>query len=274
MANNSSMQQRLDQVINLLRSTENCEVAETIVDSGMEILYGGLRVLPTKGDFVEQTQIAHQQICDAEMKFAQALAGYAQGGPCQELQGRALDLSLFIQQMNEVANAVGEVTRNCGEGDSLQEPPCDELQPILNEANGHEIPIGTTDAIIQRAYSVKLRSPRVAPWTRQLEEDCVMTEPIPPGHCVAVFKEFRGLMLRLHLQRIIIVNDPWVATFGVPRGTRIPVWRLEWIFAEYVKTWNICNRGGRLRTTVSQRVKQDHPLNWFWRYYKKGNCCC
>ncbi len=52
-----------------------------------------------------------------------------------------------------------------------------------------------------------------------------------------------GLMLRLTLRRIIIVSDPWVATFGVPRGTRIPIWTLELVPSEYAKEWNITRLG-------------------------------
>ena len=94
-----------------------------------------------------------------------------------------------------------------------------------------------------------------------------MSEPIPSGACVVVFKETRGLMLRLHFDRIIIVNDPWVNTFGVPRGTKIPIWTLEWVPSEYVKEWNICNDNGTINTTVSKRVVQDIPLKYFWRFY-------
>ena len=101
-----------------------------------------------------------------------------------------------------------------------------------------------------------------------------MTEPIEVGSCVVVFKETKGLMLRLHFERVIVVTDPWVVTFGVPRGTRIPIWRLEWVPSQYVKEWNICNKKSAdgttgIENTVSQRVKQDIPLNFFWRFYPK-----
>lgn len=268
-----NMQERLNFLIEILQSTEDCEVAETAIDNGMEILYGGMRPLPTQGEMLEPTLAAHELICDAEARFAAALKQFALNGNCIEQRGRALDLGLFIDQISEVARAVGQVTAECGEGDSFQEPPCDELQPILDEMTGHEIPVGTTQGIVKRSYFVKLRGPRVWPWQRCLEEDVLMTKPIPPHHCVVVFKEFRGLMIRLHFERIIIVSDPWVATFGVPRGTRLPVWRLEWIFAEYVKQFNICNTGKikkpKITTTVTQRVKQDHPLNYFWRNYSR-----
>ena len=106
----------------------------------------------------------------------------------------------------------------------------------------------------------------------------LITEPIELGSCVVVFKETKGLMLRLHFERIIVVTDPWVTTFGVRRGTKVPIWRLEWVPSQYVKEWNICNKktinaDGTVSTgienTVSQRVKQDIPLNFFWRFYPK-----
>ena len=106
----------------------------------------------------------------------------------------------------------------------------------------------------------------------------MITEPIELGSCVVVFKETKGLMLRLHFERIIVVTDPWVATFGVPRGTKVPIWRLEWVPSQYVKEWNMCNKtiknaDGTVTTgienTVTQRVKQDTALNFFWRFYPK-----
>lgn len=268
----SNMEDRLNFLIETLDRSENCEVAETAIDGILEILYGGLRPLPTAGELIEQTTEAHRVICDAEMRAAKALRNFVQSGDCHGQRGRALDMALFIEQMNEVARAVGEATGRCGEGGNLEEPPCDELQPILDEATGHEIVSGTAKGPIKKGYSVKLRGPRVPAWHKCLDEDVLITEPIPPGHCVVVFKEFRGLMIRLRLERITVVTDPWVSTFGLPRGTRIPIWRIEWIFAEYVKQFNICNTGSRkpkIRTTVTQRVKQDYPLNYFWRYYRR-----
>ncbi len=103
-------------------------------------------------------------------------------------------------------------------------------------------------------------------------------KPLELGSCAVVFKETRGLMLRLHFERVIVVTDPRVATFGVPPGTKIPIWRLERVPSEYVKEWNICNKAfvdadgtisNRMENTVSQRVKQDIPLNFFWRFYPK-----
>jgi hypothetical protein len=268
----SSMQQRLDQVIGILQETRTCGAAAAAIDDGMEILYGGLRPLPSPN--VQNAEAADQEIARNEMRFAAALNQFAhQGEGCDEEQRRAVDLKLFIEEMNEVARAVGEITRQCGEGASLDAPPCNELQPLLEEEPDSEPrPSVQTQAqrLIRPSFSVKLRSPFVPQWFGRWEEDVRVTDPIGAGECVVVFKETRGLMLRLHFERVIIVRDPWVATFGVPRGTRIPIWALEWVPSEYVKEWNICHRAdGKIEKTVTQRVKQDIPLNFFWRFYPK-----
>ena len=75
---------------------------------------------------------------------------------------------------------------------------------------------------------------------------------------------------------MIIVRDPWVNVFGAPRGTRIPIWALEWVPAQYVKEWNICHKvkadgsGSYIDKTVTKRVVQDTPLNFFWRFYRRN----
>jgi hypothetical protein len=265
----STMQQRLEQVIAILEKAEACQTVEAAIDDGMEIVYGGLRPLPSKGELLDGTKKAHEAISEAELKFAKALKTYAEQGKCVEQRGRALDLGLFIEEMNEVAHAVGNVTEKCGQGDQTNQPPCDELQPLLDEEVG-EAALKPRPIIIKPSFSAKLRSPFVPPWLRRMEEDVRVTDPIPPKYCVVVFKETKGLMLRLHFERIIVVTDPWVTTFGFPRGTPVPIWRLEWVPAEYVKEWNICNVGnGVIKKTVTQRVKQDIPLNFFWRFYPK-----
>ncbi|MGH7600087.1 MAG: hypothetical protein ACREOI_27345 [bacterium] len=265
----SNMQQRLEQVIAILQTAEACQVVEAAIDDGMEILYGGLRPLPSKGPLLDVTKRAHEAISEAELKFAKALKTYVEQGKCLEQRGRALDLALFIEEMNEVASAVGNVTDKVGDGDRTDQPPGDELLPLLNEDTG-ETALKPRPIIIRSSFSVKLRSPAVPSWIRLPQEDVRVTAPIPPNHCVVVFKETKGLMLRLHFERIIVVTDPWVTVFGnLPRGTRVPIWRLEWVPAEYVKEWNICNIGGTIRKTVTQRVKQETPLNFFWRFYKK-----
>lgn len=288
----SDMQQRLNQVIEVLRRDPGPQAVEAAIDDGMEILYGGMRPLPSKG-LLEQTGAADQAISEAEQRFAAALDEFIQRGQSSEVKGRALDLKLLIEQMNEVAQAVGKITAVCGEGDIVlgdetddrQAPPspCSELQPLLDELTGEEIepqlePRLTEQQeeprIIRPGFTVKLRSPAVPRWFGQWEEDVRLTEPIGSGECAVVFKETRGLMLRLHFHRIIIVNDPWVSVFGIPRGTPVPIWTLEWIPSQYAKEWNICNAGGegqepKIVKTVTKRVVQDIPLKYFWRFYPK-----
>lgn len=266
----SSMEQRMAQILAVLERGEPCEAVGAALDNGLEILYGGLRPLKSKG-LEELTQRADTLVSEMEMRLAQALERYGRTGKCPDRQDQALDLKLFIEQMNEVAQAVGAITLRCGEGDNVAQPPCDELQALLDEDTGREI-VGTPGqtTIIRPSYSVKLRSPAVAPWIRRWEEDVRLTQPIGRGECVVVFKESKGLMLRLHYHRIIVVTDPWVTTFGVPRGTRIPIWTISWVPSEYGKEWNICNpEGTGIVKTVTQRVVQDRPLEFFWRRYPK-----
>ena len=202
----------------------------------------------------------------------------------QESKGRALDLKLFIEEMNEVARAVGEITNQCGPGQSLATPPCDQLQPLLDERSGQEhepipgeiiggLPDGGT---LEPGYSAYLRSPFVPRWSAAWTEDVLVTDALAPDECAVVFKETRGLMLKVHLRTIIVVTDPWVATFGVPRGTSVPIWTLEPVPAQYAKTYNHCNTvidngDGTTRQGIEQnvttRVVQDVPLKYFWRFY-------
>jgi hypothetical protein len=264
------MQQRLEHITATLAQAETCADAADAIDEGMEALYGGMRPLPSK-DLLEQTSKAHQEVGANELRFASSLDTYARSGRCAEERGRALDLKLFIEQMNEVAEAVGKVTGQCGEGDSVARPPCDDLQALLDIGTGHELSIapGTQTGAIAPSYSVSLRSPYIPPWSSSWEEDVRITKPISRGECAIIPKETKGLMLRLHFERVIVVTDPWVGTFGAARGTRIPIWRMEWVPSEYLKEWNICNVDGKITTTVTQRVKQDIPLNFFWRFYPK-----
>lgn len=256
-----SMKQRLEQVIGIINSTESCQAAATAIGLGMETLYGGLRPVPSR-DRLEDTIQADRNIADMERGFAYALQQFIASKRCPEVAGMALDLKLFVEQMNEVAVAVGRITRNCGVG-----KPCDDIVPMLVEKDGHE-KIDQVVGPLRPGFAVKLRSPFV-PWNTSLgwEEDVMVTDPIPLGQCVAVFKETRGLMLRLRLVRIDVVRDPW-ATPMLARGTKIPIFALEWVPSQYGKTWSICNvRGRGLVTNVTQRIKQDIPLNYFWRYY-------
>jgi hypothetical protein len=272
----SSMDARMQQVLRVLKTT-NCEAAGAAIQDGMEILYGGLRPLPSldpaTGKPSDDSLQAHRMMSNAEMTFAKALEAFAQRKACPALQGQAVDLKLFVEQMNEVAEAAGRATQACGEGATLAEEPCIGLQPLLDEDTGAEMVVGKRPAVvppvIAPGYEVKLRSPHVPTWwgVTAPQEDVLLTQPIAKGECAVVFKETRGLMLRLRFDRIIIVTDPWVSTFGAPRGTRIPVWTLQWIPSEFVKEWNICNNGGHIEKTVTQRVVQDVPLTYFWRFY-------
>ncbi len=260
-----SMDTRIDQVVRLIESTSNCAAAVSAIQLGMETLYGGLRPVPSR-DRRKETIEADRNIARMEVAFADALQKFATSVErCPEAAAMALELKLFVEQMNEVAVAVGKFTINCG-----VDKPCQDLVPVLDEETGHEV-FDRIAKPLKPGFSIKLRSPFV-PWNTVLgwEEDVVVTEPIPNGSCVAIFKETRGLMLRLHLARIDVVRDPW-ATPMLGRGAKIPIWALEWVPSQYGKTWNICNdKEYGLRTTVTQRVKQDIPLNYFWRYYGKS----
>ncbi len=260
-----SMNDRLNQLIRIITEgpLDVCEAAAEAIRHGMEVLYGGLRPLPTPGEVRAITIQADHAIARNEKIFAEALDQFILGDRCPDQAGEALDLKLMIEQINEVAVAVGRVTINCQEG-----KPCSDLVPFLDEETGHEI-VRDPNQIVTVPFSLKLRSPFVpSNTTFRWQEHVVSTQPIPPSSCVAVFKETRGLMLRLRLVRIDVVRDPW-ATALLARGTKIPVWALEWVPSQYGKTWSICNVGGALKTTVTQRVKQDIPLNYFWRYYHK-----
>lgn len=202
-----------------------------------------------------------------ELHFAEALQHYAVGGGAPEERGRALDLKLMIEQMNEVAVAVGEVTAQCGNDDTLGRPPCDQLTPLIDDSGDPAVTDPRT--VLKPGFEVSLRSPIVPPWFRSWQHDIRVTAPMERGQCTAVFKETRGLLARLVLDPIIIVTDPWVATFGVPRGTAVPIWTIRWIPVQYVKVWNLCNTGTGIETTVSQRIKRDLALNFFWRFYPK-----
>lgn len=277
----STMDQRFEELLGGLEGAD-CASAKVILDLAKDVTHANMRVVSTRGEPI--TDEAHQMMSRTEMRAANALAKFAQQGRCPEERGRALDLKLLIEQQNEVARAVSPFTAKCGPGSSLLEPPCDQLQPVLDEATGHEFegedrkekvvpkpgqkePI-PSDLILRPGFSVKLRGPFVPPYVRHAEEDVRVTEPINPGQCVVVFKETRGLMLRLTLIRMDVVKDPW-ATPMLARGTRIPVWALQWVPAEYVKEWNICNEKGRIVKSVTQRVKQDIPLHYFWRYFPR-----
>lgn len=260
-----NMDDRINQVIATIEGAEGCQAAGQAIGLALEALYGGLRPLPSR-DLRDETLAADEKIADNERRFAKALEGFAARPDCPEEQAQALDLKLFIEQMNEVALAVGRETIKCG-----VDAPCEGLVPFLDEPTGHEVR-GDPRRKLRPGFFLKLRSPFVpSNFVRGWEEDPFLTEPISAGECVAIFKETRGLMLKLHLERIDVVRDPW-ATAMLARGTKIPIFSLEWIPSQYGKTWSICNTGRpSLETTVTQRVKQDVPLTYFWRYFGKAS---
>lgn len=270
------MAERLNQLIEVLQRDPGPAAVEAAINNSLEVLYGGIRPLPTHGEMADQTQQAHEAVGAAEVALALALEGFIQNGRSQEVKGQALDMKLFIEQMHEVAEAVGQATLNCDPGNPDANPDgtiagCEQLVPLLDELNGVERPV--PDALANRppivpSYSFKLRGPFVPAWFRSgWNEDVLVTEPIGKDECTVVFKETRGLMLRVHFDRIIIVNDPWVGTFGFPRGTRLPIWTLEMVPSEYVKEFTLCNKKGKITQTVTQRVVQDIALKYFWRFY-------
>jgi hypothetical protein len=267
--NESTMEQRTKQLLGALAAPRDCETAKAAVQLAIDIAVANNRVLVSK-DALDLTTGADRMLSESEMMVAEALGNFAQQGKCPEAQGLALDVKLLIEQGNEVARALRPFTARCGERDSVAREPCDQLQSHLDEVTGHEIygaPVAAS-AIIRPGYSVKLRGPYVPPYIRERKEDIRTTNPISPGQCSVVFKETKGLMLRLIFIRFDIVLDPW-ATPLLGRGTKIPLWALQWVPSEHVKSWNICNVGGKIQTTVTQHVKQEIPLHYFWRYYPK-----
>ncbi len=265
-AGESPMEERLNQQLNIIANTKNPVVFEAAVHAVLEELTANRIPTVTKG-LEEQTGEATAAFGEMATRVAQtldeAIQRFPKSGP------NIVAVKRTVEHLAEMVEAISAITRECGEGDSLNERPCDELIPLLDEETGHEIN-GRGEEKIIAPYTLKLRGPAIprggSPW----QEDISVTPAIARGECVAIFKETRGLMLRLRLERIIIVNDPWQSVFGVPRGTRIPIWTLEFVPAQYGKTWNICNEDGLLTTTVSQRVKQDVALNYFWRYFPRA----
>jgi hypothetical protein len=269
----STMEQRTKYLLAQLSEAKDCETARTAVQLAIDVTVANNRVIVSKG--VQETGRADQMVGDSEMMVAEALGRFAQQqGKCPDVAGLALDVKLLIEQGNEVARALRQFTEKCGDGDSVYREPCDQLQPLLDEDGGREIleprlpGAAVPNIIIRPGFSVKLRGPFVPPYIRQMQEDVRVTAPIGAGQCVVVFKETKGLMLRLIFVRMTIVLDPW-ATPLLLRGTRIPVWALQWVPSEHVKEWNICNVNGTIKKTVTQRVVQDIPLNYFWRFYPK-----
>ena len=141
---------------------------EAAINNSLEVLYGGIRPLPTHGVMEGRTKDAHEAVGAAEVALALALEGFIADGGSLEVKGQALDMKLFIEQMHEVAEAVGKATLNCnpdGNPDGTL-AGCEELVPLLDELNGVERPV--PDALANRpnivpSYSFKLRGPSFRP---------------------------------------------------------------------------------------------------------------
>lgn len=280
----ADMKARIGQLVEILQGSESCAAVETALDLTLGLVYGGTRPLPTRiteagaqGADKDDLEIANRaeranvEIRETVGQVVSALHDLAMGGRCPELGGQATDVKFMLKEIEDVAFALSEFTAQCGIGDSLVEGRCAQLRPVLDELTGHIIVPGEGDGVpkrLVRGFALKLRSPFVPRWNRTWEEDVKLIPALAPGECGAVFKETKGLMLRLRLDGFTIVRDPW-ATQTLPRGTRIPIWTLEWVPSEYVKHFNLCNRDGTIEGSVTQRVKQDVPLNYFWRYYAK-----
>lgn len=280
----ANMQTRLGQLVDILDNSSSCAAVEATLDLTLGLVYGGTRPLPTpikpdEADGVTKQDIAvaeranavNQVIAPMVAEVTRALQDLALGKRCPDQAGQAADLKFMLEEMEDVAAALSQFTAKCGVGDSLVDGPCAQLRPVLDEATGHIIEPGQDGVprVIRAGFRLKLRSPFVPRWTRGWEEDVRLIPALAPGECSAVFKETKGLMLRLRLDGFTVVRDPW-ATPTLPRGTKIPIWTLEWVPSEYVKHFNICNRDGKIEhVTVAQRVKQDIPLNYFWRYFRK-----
>ena len=262
-----NMQDRLNQIINVLDTTTDADAANAAIDLIMAETIANMRILPTGGDpqTVQDTQDADTTISGLEQQAAQALEDFVNNSPVQEAKSRALDLKLLIEEISEVAQAVGNVTQGLADGQQVPEA----LIPLLDEATGEELldgSLGQGLGPIAPGFEVKLRGPFVPPAQRDWYEDVIQTGPIGKNECSVVFKETRGLMLKLVFVKMTVVADPW-ATPLLARGTNIPVFALQLVPSEYVKTFEICNKAGKIDTKVSQRVVQDTALNYFWRYY-------
>jgi hypothetical protein len=262
---NVSMVRRVNQAMMAMQLGQPDTVNQAI-DLGMDALYGGLRTLPSPdpvtGRVHENSQASHEVISQVEMIFTDALQKASNRTDLpREVVARAVDLNFFVKEMNEVAAAAAAITVQCGEDMTLEDPdsPCFNLARLLEVERPPRI---------HASYTVSLRSPVVPRNTTLVwEEDIKLVGPIAPGGCDSISKETRGLIVRLHFDRFTVVRDPWVSTFLAPRGTRFPIWSIEWVPSEYVKIWEMCNQNGQIVTNVSQRVKQDIPLNFFWRFY-------
>ncbi len=286
--NNNDKNARLDQVINILRSNPGPEAAEEAVNHGMEVLIGNLRPLPSK-DLLEESTRAHNEFSDLERKFAGVLEQFIKDGRrdgrSAEQKGIALNAKQMVEEMSHVATVLSQVTSQCGVGDFVLmqdvdnfNNPCSQLQPLLNSLTGLEdepvFDIGTDQSlttVLGPSFSTNLRADIIPPrWSRDIPENVEVTGTLAPGECSVVFKEFRGLLLQLHLERITDIRDPNNNT-GVSGTTSDPIWVLQWMPAEYGKQWSMCNTGDtsapEVTTKVTMQVVEDEGLLYFWRFY-------
>lgn len=261
----STMDQRLEGLVRQL-DVKGCDSEKTTIE---------LLTDAVTANNVPISRETNQLVIGAIAKASDGLAKYIQQvGRCADAQGRAVGLKYELDQLSDVVTAVSSVVDKCTEGARVDREPCSQLQRGIDEEAGREVfepPPPTsppTNVIIRPGFWVKLRGPFVPPTIRNMQEDVRVTNPIGPGQCAVVFKETKGLMLRLIFVRMTVVQDPW-ATPQLLRGTLVPVWALQWVPSEYVKEWNICNLNGTIKKTVTQRVVQDVPLNYFWRFYPK-----
>ena len=161
--------------------------------------------MPSKDDPTDTTDADAAQR-QHELALAAALEQFSRSDtPCPVQKGRALDLKLFIEEISQVAEQLGQATSQCGAGDALDQPPCDELRPLLGEDDQQPIIGGQSTGgppTLVPGYSYFLRSPALAPTFRNIDEDTFTTEPLSSGDCASVLKETKGMMLKATFERI------------------------------------------------------------------------
>lgn len=177
--------------------------------------------------------------------------------------------------MAETAKAVGDATAGCAAGGDIFNPgsECNRLGPTLERVIS-DGPLVTSEGptvpnIVNPGWAVSLRGPAIPglPGARGPQGDVVVTEKLADGECAVVFKEFRGLTIRLRFEFINEINYPFVETFGFVLDKNVPTWVLEWVPAQYITQWSMCNSGGQIVRTVSDEVHHDTSLQFFWKYF-------
>ena len=249
------------QIIETLQDGQ-CIPSQRAIDDAMEVLYEGLRVLPSK-DAPQETTDADAAQRQHELALAAALEQFSRSDtPCPVQKGRALNLKLFIEEISQVAEQLSQATSQCGVGDALDQPPCDRLRPLLGEQDPQPI-IDEVPPTLVPGYSYFLRSPALAPTFRNLDEDTFATEQLSSGDCASVLKETKGMMLKATFEGIGL--EYTVDLFGLS-FTPVPVWSIEFAPAEFLITVSMCNGGSGVVTTTELNLVQDVPLRFFWRY--------